>query len=105
MTMDDTQLLKFVGSFRAGILNGRSSDRMCFMVCAPLETLLNLHGVNCKMVVSDLGECEHVFLKLEDGRVLDPTGDQFNYLFPDLNMPKVYLGPVAQIHKRWVALK
>jgi hypothetical protein len=40
----------------------------------------------------------HVWIKLTDGRALDPTADQFNVLFPAMKMPPVYLGPPQSIH-------
>ena len=61
-------------------------------------SLLRLHGIEAETVESDLGECNHVWLQLEDGRALDPTADQFNALFPDLAMPPVYLGPPMKCH-------
>jgi hypothetical protein len=92
----DDELREFAADFREGILDGGPSDWTCFMVCAPLETLLNMHGV--KMVETDLGEMNHVWIKLSDGRALDPTADQFNRLFPDLALPPVYLGAPISIH-------
>lgn len=90
--MNDADLIKFVQEFRDGILDGHSSQSMCFMVCAPLVTLLNLHGVQCEMIESDNGLCHHFWIRLADGRALDPTADQFNALFND-SVPPVYLGP------------
>jgi len=94
--MSDDDLIEFASEFRAGILGERSSAWTCAMVCWPLVTLLNLHGVSCEAVESDLGDCNHIWIKLSDGRVLDPTADQFNY-FPK-QYPPVYLGPRTEIH-------
>lgn len=99
MPWSDKEIMDYVADFREGILDGRSSRSMCGMVCFPLVTLLNMLGLKCELVESDLGECNHVWLMLEDGRALDPTADQFNYLFPDLNMPPVYLGLPGKIHR------
>ena len=74
-----------------------SSRLSCAMVCWPLGPLLNLHGVSCEVVESDLGEGNHIWIRLEDGRVLDPTIDQFNYLFAE-SWPEVYLGPPTKYH-------
>lgn len=63
---------------------------MCFAVCAPLAGLLRLHGIEARVVEgfpSDGDFYNHVWLELPDGRVLDPTADQF------ADMPPVYLGP------------
>lgn len=96
--MSDEELIEFATDFRDGILGGRPSNWMCAAVCWPLSTLLGMHGVKNKSVESDLGHMNHVWLKLADGRALDPTADQFNGLFPAMNLPPVYLGPPLEIH-------
>ncbi len=96
--MTDAELVEFASEFRAGILDGRPSAWMCAMVCWPLSTLLEMSGVPNKAVESDLGEMNHVWLQLADGRALDPTADQFNALFPDMALPPVYLGAPLVIH-------
>jgi hypothetical protein len=96
--MDDAELIEFATDFREGILDGRPSAWTCAMVCWPLVTLLNMQGVGCEAIESDLGHLNHVWLKLPDGRALDPTADQFNDLFPHYNLPPVYLGPPLDIH-------
>ena len=96
--MTDAELIEFATEFREGILDGGPSDMMCAAVCWPLVGLLNISGVKCEAVESDLGEYIHVWIRLADGRALDPTGDQFNYLFPDLDMPPVYLGQPTALH-------
>lgn len=95
--MKDKKLIKFAAEFREGILDGGPSDMMCAAVCWPLAGLLNMSGVKCEAIESDLGEMNHVWLRLSDGRALDPTIDQFNYLF-DENWPEVYLGPPTKYH-------
>jgi hypothetical protein len=72
---------------------------MCAAVCWPLSTLLEVSGIPNRCVEGDLGECNHIWIELNDGRVLDPTADQFNY-FPGQNMPPVYLGPPTAIHPK-----
>jgi hypothetical protein len=96
--MTDADLIEFTQEFRDGILDGTPSWMMCAAVCYPLVTLLNMIGVKCDLVESDLGEFNHVWMRLADGRVLDPTADQFNELFPDLAMPPVYLGAPTKLH-------
>lgn len=90
--MTDAELLEFAREFRIGILGGRPSRGMCFMVCAPLVTLLQMHGVDCEMIETFNGYCNHVWIRLADDRALDPTADQFNELFA-VGLPEVYLGP------------
>lgn len=95
--MNDKQLIRFATQFRKGILGGNSSEWMCAAVSWPLSTLLAAHGVPNRIVEGDLGECNHVWLALEDGRVLDATADQFNWCNPN-PLPPVYLGPPTVIH-------
>lgn len=95
--MSDAEIIKFATEFRAGILGGHPSEWMCFAVCAPLAGLLQFHGVEVDMAEGDLGHCNHVWIKLADGRVLDPTADQFNQMF-GLDHPPVYLGAPLVIH-------
>lgn len=105
LSNEDQTLLTTSKEFRDGLLQGCSSDKMCFMICAPLQGLLRFMGISTVMMESDLGECNHVWLKLDDGRALDPTGDQFNWV-NDEKMPEIYLGPPIKIHgnaKEWKA--
>src|SRR5262245_16916546 len=101
--LTDKELVKFTTEFRRGLLGRRGrSHRKCFMVCAPLMTLLNREGVRCELrqstVYPGVFECEHIWIRLADGRVLDPTADQFNEHF-GRQMPKVYLGkPAKYLH-------
>lgn len=95
--MSDAELIEFAREFRDGIIDGGLPTLMCFAVCAPLVTLLNLHGVNAKLVESDLEWCNHFWLRLEDGRALDPTADQFNYL-DGAKLPAIYLGAPTKYH-------
>jgi hypothetical protein len=87
----DKALLGMVSGFRTGILNGGSPNFMCFAICAPLQSLLSIEGIEVALIKGwvDCGDydMEHVWLQLEDGRVLDPTADQF-----PLSLPPVYLG-------------
>lgn len=95
--MNDKELIEFASEFREGILDGGPSDMMCAAVCWPLAGLLSVSGVPCRAIESDLGDLNHVWLLLEDGRALDPTIDQFNYLF-DEKWPEVYLGQPTKYH-------
>lgn len=90
--MTDAELIDFAKEFREGILDGRSSHSMCFMVCAPLVGLLRFYGVEAELVECENGHCNHFYIRLADGRALDPTVDQFNHLFNE-NFPAIYLGP------------
>lgn len=101
--MQDAELVAFAQDFRDGILDGTPSDVACAMICEPLVTLLNMRGVKCRAFTTTTirvtyGSCNHVWIGLGDGRVLDPSADQFND--QGLNMPEVYLGPkVGKLHR------
>jgi hypothetical protein len=98
--MDDKELKKFARGFRKGILGDRSSAGYCFMVCSPLVSLLHLNGVEGELVSSNVEVAtgspfvEHYWIKLADGRALDPTFDQF-----DTTKTTVYLGKPTEFHK------
>ncbi len=96
--MTDEELLSVATDFRNGILDGTMPTLKCAMVSWPLAGYLHYAGVECECVDSDLGEMNHVWIKLADGRALDATADQFNYLFSNMNLPPVYLGERLSIH-------
>lgn len=60
---------------------------MCFAVCAPLQGLLSASGIETELEGINFPEVNHYFLRLPDGRILDPTADQFG-------LEPVYLGPM-----------
>lgn len=95
--MKDSELLQYAKEFRAAIIGEASSSRWCAAISAPLCAALNAIGVKAGLLETDLGECNHVFLVLEDGRVLDPTADQFNWISKN-ELPGVYLGAQSIIH-------
>lgn len=94
--MTDQELIEFASEFRQGILGDRPSNFMCAAISWPLSTLLGMSGVQCECVEVDLGDCNHVWIKLADGRALDATADQFNW-FSD-KYPRVYLGERNELH-------
>lgn len=99
--MTDKELLKFVKEFRKGVLGKREPDRMCFAICSPLSSLFSMVGVNNELVrgiIWDRIGMEHYWLKLPDGRIIDPTASQF--ADPKGNkMPVVYLGEKPEWYK------
>lgn len=97
--MTDADLIKTAQEFRKGLLGSRTSRSMCFMVSAPLLSLLSLYGVSGQLDKAEVYRetkhactmVQHWFIRLQDGRILDATADQF--LTPTRNrMPPVYLG-------------
>ncbi len=98
--MTDRQLKSVARQFRKGILHNRASAMFCYMVCAPLAGMLeSVYGLKCELEEGDFGDCNHVWIKLADGRILDPTADQFNSTnHADAPLPEVYLGKPTAIH-------
>jgi hypothetical protein len=94
-----TDLLTYAREYREAVLRGDSSERMCAALSAPLHAAFQILGIPTQLVETDLGECVHIFLQLADGRVLDPTADQFNWCSRQ-KLPGVYLGAPALIHER-----
>ena len=65
---------------------------MCGVVCYPLRAYLSaIYGMQVEEEDVLLHSSNHVFLRLPDGRVLDPTADQFGE-------ERVYLGPPLWFH-------
>ena len=96
--MTDKQLIKITTQFTKGIIGKRNkTDGYCFMVSAALQSYLNLlHGMRCELIEGEIrpnkgAAWNHFWLELEDGRILDPTADQFKD--PDgSDRPMVYIG-------------
>lgn len=98
--MKDSMLRQTALSFRNGLLGKRDSGMMCMAVCYPLQGFLSMLGVETKIEELDFGKTNHVILRLQDGRILDPTADQFSG--PTIKLPKVYVGPMPEIYQRWI---
>ena len=93
--MSDKKLRRIAEDFRDGILCEGSSRRMCFMITAPLQGYLSYLGCETELIEGEIDRPDHVaqhfWLRLPDGRILDPTADQFTK--PDGSaMPCVYVG-------------
>lgn len=98
--MTDEELIATCKDFREGLLDGGSSYAMCAVVSYPLEGYLSFLGVGVraeKVTFANHPTCAgHVFLRLDDGRILDPTADQFG-------LEPVYLGPFPDLYLSWGA--
>lgn len=86
--------------FRKGILNGKPSNWMCRAVCLPLQGYLGILGYEVELrdgvlFDTDGDELYHTWLRLPDGRILDPTADQFNEAMGK-SMPPVYIGELPE---------
>ena len=96
--MTDQELTSYATEFRRAIIGGSSSAWWCAAISAPLSAALDVMGVPTTLAESDLGHCNHIFILLQDGRVLDPTADQFNWCSRE-ELTGVYLGPPCDIHQ------
>lgn len=65
------------------------------MVCWPLDGYLSMRGISCRLsqgeIHTDSIIYDHCWITLSDGRIIDPTADQFNDIL-GTKMPQVYLG-------------
>ena len=78
-------------AFRHGILNGRKSTDMCFVVGTALEGYLTYLEFECRLIEGEVSGRHHWWLKLPDKSIIDATADQFRK--PDgKKMPAVYIG-------------
>lgn len=87
----DRDLLRIARAARERITLGGPSSGYCAVVCVPLATYLTRRGLPAEDVHGAVGEWQHSWVALSDGRILDPTADQFNC--PGASrMPPIYLG-------------
>ena len=90
------RLLEVVAEFRDGILDGRDAACMCYAVCAPMVSYLNISGwPDARLIDGRLSterdSWNHYWIEI--GRmIVDPTASQFRT--PDgKRMPEIYFGP------------
>lgn len=99
-TLTDAELLELATDFRKGILDGKPSINCGFIICAPLAGYLNFIGMPVKIIEQSFGWRRHCWLEMADGRILDPTADQFRYRL--ISLPPVYIGQLPEIYKEWM---
>ncbi len=92
--MKDKELLSIASGFRKGVLDKRISTGWCYAISASLIGYLEFCGYQCELVKGYVGDYGHYWIDLLDGRILDPTADQFGD-----SMPKVYIGIKPQNYK------
>lgn len=91
MKTSDRNLLRLVTEFRKGILARRRSNGFCWAVSGALEGYLRFLGHDCQLSEGWIGDYSHFWITLSDGRIIDPTADQFKTP-TGRKMPKVYIG-------------
>ena len=93
--MTDKELYRLVAGFTKGFLGKENSESKCFMICWPLQTYLSFCGVKTELISGEVSSDKHLWghywLKLMDGRIIDPTCDQFN-IDGGVKMPKIFIG-------------
>lgn len=87
----DSELIRIARSARERITLGGQSSGYCAVVCVPLAAYLTRRGLPADDVRGAVGEWQHSWIALGDGRILDPTADQFNRHSVS-RMPPIYLG-------------
>lgn len=90
----DRHLLRIARAAREHITLGGPSNGYCAVVCVPLAAYLTRRGTVAEDVHGAVGEWQHTWIALGDGRILDPTADQFKRAGAFVRrMPPIYLGP------------
>lgn len=99
--LTDAELLGVATSYRKSLLGDASGEGCCMLVSAPLANMLmSTYGVACEVAISDLTALDmpftdHAWIRLADGRALDPTYSQF----PGGDGTLVYLGEPTKFHQ------
>lgn len=97
--MTNKELLHIATEFRAGLLGDRPSSQMCAAISWPLQGYLSMLGVETECVEGWVEYSEHVWLRLSNGTIIDPSADQFTA--PDGSvMPPVLVGRQPEWYTR-----
>jgi hypothetical protein len=83
--MSHTEIFRIVHEFVERLLDNGVAAKMGYMTIASLAAILEVRGVIVEIMITDMGEDTHYWLKLPDGRALDP-------------IPPPYLGPPRTYH-------
>ena len=100
--MGDKELIRVATSFTKGVLGKKEPTGMCYAVSCSLQGYLSLCDLETELIEGDIkiGKdiFNHYWLKLPDGRILDPTASQFKTPEGE-EMPKMYLGEKPKWYK------
>lgn len=86
-----TQIADIAKGFRKGMLGDRPAKQWCVAVSCSLAGFLKFCGYSCEIINGSIGYCQHCWIALGSGLILDPTADQFRNPSGEF-MPKVYIG-------------
>jgi hypothetical protein len=78
--MSNEEIKKIAKGFTKGLLDGRPTTDMCYVVCSPLVAYLHFCGIDCSLTEGEVNQYHHFWITLSDGRIVDPTADQFGLL-------------------------
>lgn len=77
----DEEIRDIAKKFVKGLLSKKSTTDMCYLVCQPLQAYLYFLNVDCKLTEGEIkfagNEWHHFWITLADGRIIDPTANQF----------------------------
>ena len=93
--MTDKKILKLACQIRNIYVGNNSSRGYCILVSQKLHRELIAVGCPCTVMQGSVGRHGHLWVQLEDGRILNATGDQFTRH----RLPPVYLGPRPHCYK------
>lgn len=113
--MTNNELTEFVRDYTKEFLDDDPSDDCCFMIGIALQPLLEMMGINCRLVNGSFDVAEealdnmsderkqliieqdmttnHYWIETSDGVVIDPTADQLNRIY---GLPLLPLGFVGE---------
>lgn len=94
--LTETQIKQICLEFRRGILGRRKSRGQCGKVSWALQGYLSFFGVQTEVCEGDVGEWNHIYLRMPNGKVIDATADQFSTA--KTKYPQVYIGKPLKIH-------
>lgn len=75
--MTSKQIGRASKTFTAGLLGNGTRTNKCWHVCSPLCGYLGACGVQCQTVEGEVQGNHHYWIELFDGRIIDPTAEQF----------------------------
>jgi hypothetical protein len=82
--LSDGEIIEIAKGFTKGLLGKKPTTDMCYVVCSPLSAYLSLCGIENTLTEGAILHCEnqlhHYWVTLSDGRIIDPTADQFGLL-------------------------
>ncbi len=99
MKLTDRDLKVTCREFRKGMIARMSSKGKCAMISWALQGFLStVYKLNTKVYQGDVGNWNHLWLVMPDGRVIDCTADQFNKKGKRAKYPQIYIGKPLDIH-------